>query len=72
MTLEQAKAFIKERQAKRREELGGTDLNGINSDIEWLRNRGFYVTVDGTNQIIGNVMMDGKGNPNFSIVGEVK
>jgi hypothetical protein len=70
ITVEEAKQLVQEYMDKVKEEGYQPNLEDINHCIAVLRRNNFYVTVDGTNSIIGDVMMDGKGNPNFSVIGK--
>ena len=72
MTIEEAKQLVKEYMDKIKGEGFAPTLLDINDCIKMLRELGFYVTIDGTNKIIGDALMDGKGNPNFSVIGEIK
>lgn len=74
MTPEQAKEFVKNHFKKIKEQGFQPNLNDLNDCIVALRNQGFYVTVDNTCKIIGDVMMDGNANGqfNFETIGEIR
>lgn len=72
MSNEEAKEFVKDHMEKIKAEGFAPSLVDVNNCIKLLQGFGFFVVVDGTTQVIGDVMMDGKGSMNFNVVGKIK
>jgi hypothetical protein len=72
MSSEEAKAYVNKYMDDLKAQGWEPGLIDVNVCISTLRSHNFHVTIDGTRKVIGDVMMDGRGNPNFSVVGEVR
>lgn len=71
METEQAREYVKNYVKETKDNGFSLTLVDINIMIPHLRDNGFFILKDGTNEVVGDVMMDGKGNLNFSIIGKV-
>lgn len=67
--LQQAKQVVKKHMDSIKEGGYSPNLVDINYCINLLREGGFYIAIDGSNKIIGDVLMDYEGNPSFSVIG---